>query len=232
MNKNSAVPDRGGVLYLVGTPIGNLEDVTFRAVRLLKEVGLIAAEDTRKTRILLGRYDINSRLTSFNARNGRKKVPELMDFLKSGRDLAIVSEAGTPAVSDPGGLLVRAALEAGVTVRTVPGASSVTAALSVSGLPAGAFYFLGFLPKKAGKRKKILEKAAALESTIVIFEPARSLVQRLQECLLLCGDRQVVVCREMTKLYEEIRYGRVSEMVDHYTHQPPRGEVTIVISPG
>jgi 16S rRNA (cytidine1402-2'-O)-methyltransferase len=232
MSDKSAGRDDAGCLYLVSTPIGNLEDITSRAIKMLGDVRLIAAEDTRKTRILLDRCDIHCRLTSFNARNGRRKVPELIDFLQTGQDLALVSEAGTPGISDPGTVLVRAALDAGITVASIPGPSSVTAALSVAGLPAGAFYFLGFLPKKAGKRKRILEKAAGLDTTIVIFEPARSLVVRLEEFLPIFEDRLVVVCRELTKIHEEVRQGHISELIRYYGEKPPRGEVTIVISRG
>ncbi len=216
-----------GTLYLVATPIGNLEDVTLRALRTLKEVSLIAAEDTRTTRKLLSHYDIHTPLTSYNDRNKRAKTPVVLDKLARG-DVALVSEAGMPAISDPGQDLVRAAYAAGFSVVPVPGPSAITTALAAAGLPTRAFTYLGFLPRQAAERRRLLQSLAAREETLVAFEAPHRLRQTLADAREALGDRDVAVCRELTKLYEEVFRGRVSDALSHFVE--PRGEFTLVIA--
>jgi len=219
-----------GCLYVVATPVGNLEDMTYRAVRVLGQVNLVVAEDTRKARIILGHYGIKKPLTSFNTYNYKIKVPRLIERLSNGEELALVSEAGTPGVSDPGAELVRAAHGGQIPVIPIPGASAVTAAVSASGLPGGTFHFYGFLPKRKGRRERVLQRAFDCGGTAVFFEPARSLVERLAELQSLFGDQVAVVCREMTKVHEEVRVGPLTELIRWYEADPPKGEVTLVIN--
>ena len=216
-------------LFIVSTPIGNLEDITLRALRILREVGLIAAEDTRVTRKLLSHYDIHSPLTSFNEHNQSSRLPELLSSLEE-MDVALVSDAGTPGVNDPGQALVQAASEVGIEVVAVPGASAVTSAVAVSGLVEEAFVYLGFLPRKKGERTKLLESLAREQRPIVAFETPRRLRQSLQDILEILGDRPIAVCREMTKLHEEVFHGAVSEAIEYF--QQPRGEFTLVLEGG
>ena len=216
-----------GNLYLVATPIGNLEDVTLRALRVLKEVDLIAAEDTRTARKLLSRYDIHTPLISYNDRNKRLRTPALLERLADG-DVALVSEAGMPAISDPGQDLVRAAYEAGAKVVPVPGPSAITTALAASGLSTRAFTYLGFLPRQATARRRLLESLAMRAETLVAFESPHRLRETLSDIKAAFGDRQIAVCRELTKLYEEVFRGRVSEALQHFGE--PRGEFTLVIA--
>ncbi len=214
-------------LYLVATPIGNLEDITLRALRTLREVELIAAEDTRTTRKLLSHYDIHTPLTSYNDRNKRAKTPHILERLSKG-DVALVSEAGTPAISDPGQDLVVAAYEMGAQVVPVPGPSVVTAALAASGLPSRIFTYLGFLPRQSGPRRRLLRSLAQREDTLVAFEAPHRLRDALTDIQQELGDRRLAVCRELTKLYEEVFRGPVSEALSHF--QEPRGEFTLVIA--
>lgn len=218
---------RMGTLYLVATPIGNLEDVTFRAIRVLREVSLIAAEDTRTTRTLLRRYDVRTPLTSYTDHNRREKTPLLLETLERG-DVALVSEAGMPGVSDPGYHLVVAAIEAGHTVAPVPGPSAVTASVAASGLPSRRFYYLGFLPKARGPRRRALAAVAAIPDTLVAFESPRRLRATLEDLRDMLGERRVAVCRELTKLHEEILRGTVADVLARLPPEP-RGEVTLVI---
>ena len=213
-------------LYVVATPIGNLEDVTLRALRVLREVSLIAAEDTRTTRKLLSHYDIHTPLTSYYDHNKGQKLPHLLQALERG-DVALVSEAGTPGISDPGLELVAAASAAGFPVVSVPGPSAVAAALAVSGLPADRFLFLGFLPRAQGERRALLRSVAAMPFTLVIFEAPHRLQRSLADILETLGDRPVTVLREATKLHEEVFRGRVSEALEHF--ERPRGEFTLVV---
>lgn len=217
-----------GTLYVVGTPIGNLEDMTFRAVRILREVDLVAAEDTRKTRILFSRYDIHTPMTSFHAFTGPGKVARLIDRLADG-DVAIVSDAGTPGISDPGYPLVRAAIEAGHPVVPIPGPSALVAAVVASGLPTHAFTFLGFLPRKSGARRSLLARYTETDHTLVLFESPHRLRSTLDDICAVFGDRPVVVAREITKLHEEFVRGTASSVRDRFLQQEPRGEMTIVI---
>jgi 16S rRNA (cytidine1402-2'-O)-methyltransferase len=213
-------------LYVVATPIGNLEDLTLRALRVLGEVGLIAAEDTRVTRKLLSRYEIKTPLTSYHEHNKTSKLPSLLDKL-SEMDLALVSDAGVPGINDPGYELVQAAAQAGVEVVTVPGPSAVTAAIAVSGLPLEGFVYLGFLPRRKTERRRLLESVAAETRALVAFETPHRLSASLTDFLTALGDRQIAVCRELTKLHEEVFRGTVSESIGHFSE--PRGEFTLVI---
>lgn len=214
-------------LYIVATPIGNLEDVTLRALRVLKEVGLIAAEDTRTTRKLLHRYDIHTRLVSFYEQNRAMRIPYIMEQLKE-VDVALVSEAGTPTIRDPGRELVAAANDLGITVVPVPGPSAVIAALAVSGLPSEEFLFLGFLPRRRKERRELLQGVASEPRTLVVFEAPHRLRASLVDLAEILGDgRPVVVCRELTKLFEEVYHGTLAEAAAHFS--VPRGEFTLVI---
>lgn len=213
-------------LYLVATPIGNLEDVTLRALRVLREVTLIAAEDTRTTRKLLAHHGIKARLTSYHEHNKAQKIPYILSALEHG-DVALVSEAGMPALSDPGVDLVAAAVAAGVPVVAVPGPSAVVTALAISGLPTRQFTYIGFLPRRRGERRRLLSSLASQPRTIVALESPHRLSASLADLLAVLGDRRIAVCRELTKLHEEVFRGRISEALAHF-HQP-RGEFTLVI---
>jgi len=218
-----------GKLYVVATPIGNLEDITLRALRVLQEVALIVAEDTRHTRKLLARYEIETPLLSFHEHSPPARLREILQRLQAGESVALVTDAGTPGISDPGATLVKAAHEAGIPVVPIPGASAVTAALSVAGFPAQRFRFEGFPPRKEGARKRFFESFKEENAPIVLFESPHRLLKTLQAALEVLGDRPVTVCREMTKQFEEIFYGTLSEAIDHWQRHIPRGEFVIVI---
>jgi len=215
-----------GTLFVVATPIGNLEDITLRALRVLRDVSLIAAEDTRTTRALLTHHGIRTSLVSYNEHNMRARTPQLLAALESG-DIALVSEAGTPGVSDPGRELVVAALKAGFPVVSVPGPSAVVAALAASGLPMREFTFLAFLPRRPGERRRALTAVAGEPRTLVFFEAPHRLRRTLEDIRATLGDRRIAVCREMTKTFEEIFRGTASQALDHF--QEPRGEFTLVL---
>jgi len=217
-------------LFVVATPIGNLEDMTYRAVRVLGQVRLIAAEDTRRTRLLLQRYRIETATTSLHEHNEERKLPQIIESLESGSDVALVSDAGMPGVSDPGYRLVRAAIERGIRVEALPGASAVLTALGVSGFPADQFVFLGFPPSKPAARRRWLEALAPEERTVVFFEAPHRVRQTLSAMLAIIGDRPVAVGRELTKLHEEVLRGTVASVLPNLG-SPPRGEFTIVIGP-
>lgn len=221
-------------LYVVATPIGNLEDVTHRALRVLREVSLIAAEDTRTTRKLLARHGIRAlptgrqaRLISYNEHNKAARTPRLLAALRDG-DVALVSEGGTPVISDPGHDLVTAALEAGFTVTPIPGPSAVTAALAVSGLSTRQFTYLGFLPRRAGERRRLFASLRDDTRTIVAFESPHRLLRSLSDMHAEWGERRIAVCRELTKAFEEVFRGSVSEALEHFADRP-RGEFTLVV---
>ncbi|MDI6906981.1 MAG: 16S rRNA (cytidine(1402)-2'-O)-methyltransferase [Thermoanaerobacterales bacterium] len=216
-----------GTLYLCATPIGNLEDITLRALRVLREVDLIAAEDTRRTRKLLAHYDIPTPLVSYHAHNRESRGKELLARLRDGRSIALVSDAGTPGVSDPGAALVARAVAEGVPVVAIPGASAALTALVVSGLPTARFAFEGFLPRKG--RAKVLAELARETRTLVVFESPRRVVRTLEELLAVMGDRRVAVARELTKKFEEVFRGTLSEALAHFREREPRGEFTLVI---
>lgn len=219
----------GGTLYLVATPIGNLEDLTYRARRILGEVDLIACEDTRHTRGLLAHYGIATPTVSFHEHNESSRGPELLSRLRRGERIALVSDAGTPALSDPGYTLVRAAAGAGIPVVSVPGPSAVTAALTASGLPTDRFLFLGFLPRRSGERRRALEGIAPLPFTLVLFEAPHRITVLLEDIHAVLGDRRVALGRELTKRFEEIIRGTVAEAIAHLRAHRPRGEFTIVV---
>jgi len=223
------ISSTSGTLYLVSTPIGNLEDLTLRAKRVLAEVGVIAAEDTRHTQQLLARYDIHTPLTSYHDHNKEEKAPVLIERLRQGQSIALVSDAGTPTISDPGYLLITGCIAANIPVSPLPGPSAPLAALAASGLPTDAFLFAGFLPRKPGARLKRLEALAPLRETLILFESPHRLVRLLEEVQARLGDRRVAVCRELTKLHEEIIRGRVSEAVERLKGKTVKGEITIVI---
>ena len=214
-------------LYVVGTPIGNLEDISLRAIRILKEVALIASEDTRTTRHLLTRFDIHTTLTSYFEHNKTTKLGYLLKVLESA-SVALVSEAGMPGISDPGYELVVAAQSAGVSVVPVPGPSAAVTALAVAGLPTDRFYYLGFLPRHGNDRRRYLTEAVNVTATIVAYEAPHRLNETLRDIMSILGNRRVAVCRELTKIHEEVFRGTVEEAVAHF--EAPRGEFTLVIA--
>jgi len=215
-------------LYLVATPIGNLEDMSFRAVRILKEVPLIAAEDTRTSAKLLKHYQIGTPLTSYHDHNKSTKTEVLVNHLDAA-DLALVSDAGTPAINDPGFILVQAALAAGHRIVPVPGPSAPIAALSAAGLPPDNFLYLGYLPRKKKARQDLLILVKDLPWTLVFLETPHRLLNALEDCLSILGDRQIAVARELTKLHEEIKRGRIDQVREYYTEKEPKGEITLII---
>ncbi len=218
-----------GVLYIVSTPIGNLEDTTLRAVRILKEVDIIAAEDTRKAQILLKKYSIKKPLTSYFEHNERTKTPSIINKLKSGANIALVSEAGTPSISDPGYRLVSEAIGQSIPVIPVPGACAAVAALSVSGLPVHRFVFEGFLPPKSGKRKNFLKKISGEDSTLIFYESPYRICATIKEMIRELGNRKAMLARELTKLHEESIYGSLSEILEKLEHRKIKGEITLIV---
>jgi 16S rRNA (cytidine1402-2'-O)-methyltransferase len=214
-------------LYVVATPIGNLEDITLRAIRVLREVKLIAAEDTRKTKRLLKAYDIDTPMTSYYEHSKQSKLSYILERLDEG-DVALVSEAGMPGISDPGYELITAATERGNKVVPIPGPSAIVTALAVSALPTDRFYFLGFLPHRENARRRLLESIAGETGTIVVLESPHRLAASLDNIREILGDRRLAVCRELTKLHEEIFRGTVSEAIERF--KEPRGEFTLVIA--
>jgi 16S rRNA (cytidine1402-2'-O)-methyltransferase len=221
---------RPGTLYIVATPLGNLGDLSTRAAEVLRSVPVVAAEDTRRTRGLLSHLGASPSLRSFHAHSGDDRLDSLIEILRSGRDIALVSDAGTPTVSDPGTDLVVKARAAGVSVVPIPGASAVVTALSASGLSGDRYLFLGFLPRKGRERTRLLSRAASEEWSVVLFEAPLRVVSLLEDLLSLAGaDRTATVARELTKMHEEIRSGTLGDLVDYYTAVPPKGELTIVL---
>jgi 16S rRNA (cytidine1402-2'-O)-methyltransferase len=222
-----------GTLYVVATPIGNLEDITLRALRVLKEVDLVAAEDTRRTRKLLTNYGISKPLTSYFEHNERAKGRLLVKKLKGGATVALVTEAGTPGISDPGYRLVKLAVEHSIPVVSIPGASALTAVLSIAGLPTDEFTFKGFVPAGAGRRRRFLLSLKGADTTFVLYEAPGRLKATLKEIKNVLGDVEAVIAREMTKLHEEVMRGRVEELMGLVEERKLKGEVTIVIrAPG
>lgn len=221
-----------GTLYITATPIGNLADWTFRAVETAKSVNCIACEDTRVTGVLLRHYGIATKTVSYHEHNAETVRPQLLARLAEGKNLALMTDAGTPLISDPGYRLVRAAQEAGADVVSVPGASSPVAALSIAGLPTDAFYFAGFPPHKAGARRKAFLALRGIPATLVFFESANRLTEALADALEAFGDREICVCREMTKRFEEARRGKITEILAHYAAYPPKGEIVLLVAAG
>ncbi|RMF06308.1 MAG: 16S rRNA (cytidine(1402)-2'-O)-methyltransferase [Candidatus Neomarinimicrobiota bacterium] len=217
-----------GVAYIVATPIGNLQDISFRAVAVLKAVPLIAAEDTRHTRILLNHYGITTPCLSYFEHNRFTRIPRIVDHLKSGQDIAVVTDAGTPGISDPAYKLIRAVIQEEIRVEVIPGPTAVITALVTSGLPTDQFFFEGFLPVKKG-RKSRLNLLKQIPGTLVLYESPRRLPRTLRDLAVALGDRPAVVCRELTKIHEEIHRGTLSGLASHYEGHPPKGECVILV---
>ena len=218
-----------GTLFLVSTPIGNLEDITFRAINILKSVDLIAAEDTRRSKILLSKYEIDTKMISYFDHNKFQRLQRIEQILKNNKDVAVVTDAGTPAVSDPAYKLVRKAIEIGCKVESIPGASAVLAALVCSGLPTDRFLFEGFLPPKKGRKKRI-ENFKKIDATIIIYENNNRLKRTVNQLLEVLGDRPAVLCRELTKVYEEIVRGTLSSLKDILENKTFKGECVLLLS--
>ena len=219
-----------GTLYLVATPIGNLADITHRALQVLKDVNLIACEDTRHTHKLLQHYGITTKTISYHEHNEQQRAAELLDLLRQGSEIAVVSDAGTPSISDPGFRLVRAAIESDVKVVPVPGPSALISALIVAGLPTDEFFFAGFLPSRSNARRARLSELRSVPGTLIFYEGPHRLAATLKDAVETLGEREAVVARELTKLHEEIRRGRLSELATHYaTEENPRGEIVVLI---
>lgn len=222
-----------GILYIVATPIGNLSDVTYRAMEIFKNVDLIACEDTRHTRILLDRYQINKPTVSYHQHSKLAKIEYLLEELKSGKNIALVSDAGTPGISDPGGVLVEKAVKESIDIVSIPGPSALATLLSVSGMPTDSFLFLGFLPKKKGRQtlfRNITESVnLKLYKAIVFYESPYNIIKTMEDFSLALGDSEVVVGRELTKKFEEIFRGKLSEAIQHYKNKKILGEFVVVI---
>ncbi len=218
-----------GTLYIVATPIGNLEDITLRAIRVLKEADLIAAEDTRHTKHLLDRYQIETQLTSYHDHNKEEKAPVLVSRMLEGRSVALVSDAGTPGISDPGYFLINLAIDQKIPVVPIPGATAAIAALSISGLPTDSFVFEGFLPAKHMARLKRLQELSKEERTIIFYEAPHKIVKTIEDMLDIFGERRAVVTRELTKIHEEAIRGRLSEILKHVQEGTIKGEFTIIL---
>jgi len=219
-----------GTLYLVATPIGNLADITHRALQVLKDVDLIACEDTRHTHKLLHHYGITTKTISYHEHNEQRRTAELIDLLKQGSDIAVVSDAGTPSISDPGFRLVRAAIESDLPVVPVPGPSAVISALIAAGLPTDEFFFAGFLPSRSNARRARLNELRSVPGTLIFYEAPHRLSSTLKDAYEVLGEREAVVARELTKLHEEIRRGRLSDLAEHYANaENPRGEIVVLI---
>lgn len=219
-----------GKLYIVSTPIGNLEDITLRAIRILKEVDIIACEDTRVTKKLLSRYQIHKPLTTYHEHNEREKAEELLTILESGKNIALVSDAGTPGISDPGYRLVSLASEKGIEVISVPGPSAAIAALSISGLPTSSFTFLGFLPRSDKKRKEYLDSVREYTQTLILYESPNRIIDTLNSIFEILGNRRVSVSREITKVFEETLRGKISNVIQILKQRERvKGEFTIIL---
>ena len=219
-----------GTLYLVATPIGNLADITHRALQVLKNVNLIACEDTRHTNKLLNHYGITTKTISYHEHNEQQRAAQLIERLKEGSDIAIVSDAGTPSISDPGFRLVRAAIESDIAVVPVPGPSALIAALIAAGLPTDEFFFAGFLPARPNARRARLKELQSVPGTLIFYEAPHRLAAALTDAFEVLGERDAVVARELTKLHEEIRRGRISELSEHYAvEQNARGEIVVLV---
>ncbi len=218
-----------GILYIVPTPIGNLDDITLRALRVLNQVAVIAAEDTRHSGLLLQHFKIKKQLVSYQEHNEQQRIPQIISALHDEQSVALISDAGTPGLSDPGFKLIRQAIAENITVEVLPGASSIVVGLVGSGLATDAFYFGGFLARTTIKRQKQLQDLSAIEATIVLFESPYRTAALLIDALEVMGDRQVVVCRELTKLHEEYWRGSLSEAAAHFSKKATRGEIVVVI---
>lgn len=218
-----------GTLYLVATPIGNLADITYRALQVLREVDLIACEDTRHTRKLLQHYGIDKKTVSYHEHNEQQRAAGLIELLQQGSSIAVVSDAGTPAISDPGFRLVRTAIEHDVNVVPLPGPSALITALVAAGLPTDEFFFGGFLPARSSARRARLSELRSVPGTLIFYEAPHRLAASLKDVYEILGEREAVVARELTKLHEEIRRARLSELSEHYSNAEPRGEIVLLI---
>jgi len=224
-----------GILYIVATPIGNLQDITLRAIKILQTVDIIACEDTRKTGILLSRVlpaeALRPKLVSYYEQNELQRIPEIIAALKDDLSIALISDAGTPTISDPGFKLVRECIREGIRVESLPGPSSVITALTVSGLPTDKFLFVGYPPKKPGHRKTLFENLTKLpiKTTVIFFEGPHHLIRTLEGIKEVFGDIDIVICRELTKIYEEIRREKISKSIEHFTKTDPKGEFVILL---
>ncbi len=219
-----------GTLYLIATPIGNLEDITYRALRLLGEVAVIACEDTRHSKKLLSHYGISTRTISYHDHNERERAAELLELLKRGSDVAVISDAGTPSINDPGFRLARTAIDNGVRVVPVPGASALISALVASGLPTDEFFFGGFLPARSGARRARLSELRTLPATLIFYEGPHRIAATLGDAREILGEREAAVARELTKLHEEIARGRLSELAERFSSADnARGEMVLII---
>jgi len=220
-----------GCLYVVATPIGNLEDISMRALRILKEADVVACEDTRQTLKLLSHFDISKRLVSYHEHNEMTRAAEIVIELEQGAKVALVSDAGTPAISDPGHRLVSLCLRHGIRVVPVPGASAFVAALAASGMPIEQFVFVGFVPPRPTERRKALRALASDTRTLALYEAPHRLLDTLEDILEILGNRPAVVAREVTKLYEEFQRGHIEDLIEAARKKAPRGEITLLIGP-
>lgn len=218
-----------GDLYVVPTPIGNLEDITVRALSILKRANLIAAEDTRHSRKLLTHFGIATRLTSYHEHNKQSKTAHLIDAMLGGADVAMITDAGTPGISDPGYELIRDAIAAGIRVIALPGANAITTALTASGLPTASWRFYGFPPRKDGEMRQFLAERAAYPDTLIFYESPQRLLKTLDAMRDVLGDRQAVVALEVSKMFEEFTRGTIGEIIAHYERAPIRGEITLMV---
>ena len=232
MNKFLDKKKTRGILYICGTPIGNLEDITIRSLRILKEVKLIAAEDTRHTKKLLSHYQINTKVTSYHEYNKFKKAAYLLEILKNGQDIALVSDAGMPGISDPGYVLINLALNNNIKIIPIPGVSALITAVVVSGLPTDKFVFEGFLPRKIKERKRYFKRLEEEERTIIFYETPHRLKRALKDMLEILGDRKIVIARELTKKYEEIIRGKLKRVLSEINIKEIKGEITLVVQGG
>jgi len=217
-----------GQLFVVGTPIGNLEDVTLRAISTLQSVDIILAEDTRNSKKLLDAHKIETKMISYHEHSNDKEIKKIIDLLLEGKDLALISDAGTPTISDPGYGLIRDCIKHDIVIVPIPGVSAITAAMSVSGLPSDSFTFIGFLPQKKGRLKKI-ELLKNIENTVILFESPYRLEKTLNQLLEHLGNRSVVVGRELTKLYEEVIRGNLTDVIKYFSKSKVKGEIVIMI---
>ena len=217
-----------GQLFVVGTPIGNLEDITLRAILTLQNVDMVLAEDTRNSKKLLDAHNIDTKMISYHEHSSEKDIKRIIDLLLEGKDLALISDAGTPTISDPGYGLIRHCIKNNIIITPIPGASAITAAMSISGLPSDSFTFVGFLPQKKGRMKKI-EQLKNIDNTIILFESPFRLEKTLNQLLDSLGNRSVVVGRELTKLYEEVIRGNLDEVIKYFSKSKVKGEIVIMI---
>jgi 16S rRNA (cytidine1402-2'-O)-methyltransferase len=217
-----------GTLYIVSTPIGNLEDITFRAIKTLKEADLIAAEDTRRASILLKKYDISTTTTSYYSQNAKKKTPQLIKALKEGKNIALISDSGTPGISDPGSVLITESIANNIPLTALPGPSAFVTALVLSGKPTHKFVFEGFLSNKSARRRKQLIKLIEEERTVIIYESPHRIKKTLKDLDSIVPTREIILARELTKKFEEIRRGKAKDHIDHFENSKPRGEFIVI----